>query len=449
MPFGNFDGLFEPSFSTFAYVLLMRWMIQMELRLLKRSLPPSQHSSQPIDPKPDFQLYLKQRTKLITNAGIYMKLAGMLANCPGGKVRDRRIFFWILSRRNRCPQMTPTCFATIPGCSTDIRFTERSILMCNSKISIVRKDPLYSNPCDLIQSVVLPYGVGDFIPRYRDDPITRIVIDPSLRIIVGVTAEHIYIWHVDSVGNILGTERQYAPCVKCLEFYPKKTDTPILVFTCYGTIYFEEISFNPLACKKIKLMNSDMHPKQKSFSEFRFNESPGFPFFLTISCAINEALLWRHSEDFSMVVPVASLGGDEESIRIFEFLKTSPDLVVTAGEFNLNVWRVTPLGDVQPLQRLICFDPLAGIRICRIAINPKLPMIAVGSCRRHPTKIFIILPTGKLVLVAVLDEEICEGALEWDVDGNTLAIGTRIREFHHFGGYTYISKEETRFMRLQ
>jgi hypothetical protein len=440
MPFSNFDGLPEPSFSTLAYVLLMRWMIQMGLRLLRRSLPPSQHSSQPIDPKPDFQLHLKQRTRLMTNAGIYMKLAGMLANCPGGKVRDRRIFFRILSRRNWCPQMTPTCFATVPGCPTDIRFTERSIFVCDRGIRIVEKEPFYINPRDPIQSVVLPY--------VHRDPITRIVIDPSLRIIVGVTVEHIYIWHVDSVGNILGTERQYAPCVKCLEFYPNKPDTPILVSICYGTIYFEEISFNPLACKKIKLMDSDMHPKQKSFSEFRFNESPGFPFFLTISCAINEALLWRHSEDFSMVVPVASLGGDEESIRIFEFLKTSPDLVVTAGEFNLNVWRVTPLGDVQHLQKIICFDPSAEIGICRIAINPKLPMIAVGSYR-HPTKIFIILPTGKLVLVAVLDEEICEGALEWDVDGKTLAIVTLSCDYHLVGRYTYSRKKDTRLIELQ
>jgi hypothetical protein len=438
MPFGNFDGLPEPSFSTFAYVLLMRWMFQMELRLLRRRLPPSQHSSQPIDPIPDFQLHLKQRIKLMTTAGIYMKLAEKLANCPG-KVRDRRILFRILSRRNWCPQMTPTCFATVPGCSKDIRFTERSIIFCDRELSILQKDPLYSNPHDPIQSVVLPY--------VHRDPITRIVIDPSLRIIVGVTAEHIHIWHVDSVGNILDTETHYALCVECLGFYPKKTDTPILVNTCYGTIYFEEISLNPLACKKIKLMHSDMHPKQKSFSQFKFNESPEFPLFLTMSCGINEALLWRHSDDFSMVVPVASLGG-EGPVSSFEFLKTSPDLVVTAGKFNLNVWRVTPLGDVQHLQRIICFDPSAGIGIYRIAVNPKLPMIAVGSYR-HPTKIFIILPTGKLVLVAVLDEEICEGALEWDVDGNTLAIGTRSSDYRLVGRYTYIRKQDTLLMRLQ
>jgi len=441
MPFGNFDGLVKPLFSTFAYVLLMRWMFQMELRLLRRNLPPSQHSS-PIDPKPDFQLHLKQRKKLMTKAGIYMKLAGMLANCPGGKVRDRRIFFRILSRRNWCPQMTPTCFATVPGCSTDIRFTDRSIFVCNRKISNFEKDPLYSNPCDSIQSVVLPYD--------HRDPITRIVIDPSLEIIVGATADNIYIWRVDSVGNILDTKSMYGKTlnIECLEFYPKTTKSPILVNTCSGSIFFENISVEPLDLKIFKRMDLEVHPKKKSFSHFKFNKCPLFPLFLTMSYAINEALLWRHSDDFSMVVPVASLDGDKDSMRFFEFLQTSPDLVVTAGYFNLNVWRVTPLGDVQPLQRFIYCDPSAGIGIYRIAVNPKLPMIAVGSYR-HPTKIFIILPTGKLVLVAVLDEEICEGALEWDVDGNTLAIGTRTHDYHHVGRYTYISKEETRFMRLQ
>ena len=166
-----------------------------------------------------------------------------------------------------------------------------------------------------------------------------------------------------------------------------------------------------------------------------------------MSCGINEALLWRHSDNFLMVGPVASLGG-EGPVSSFEFLKTSPHLVVIAGDFYLDVWRVTPLGDVQHLQRIICFDPSSGIGIYRIAVNPKLPMIAVGSYR-HPTKIFIILPTGKLVLVAVLDEEICEGALEWDVDGNTLAIGTRSRDYHLVGRYTYVRKQDTRLMRLQ
>ena len=268
-----------------------------------------------------------------------------------------------------------------------------------------------------------------------------------MRIIVGATADDIYIWHVDSVGNTLDTKSMHGKSlnIQCLKFYPKTTDSgsPILVNTSCGSIFFEKISVEPLDFKIFKRMHPGMHPKNDYFSCIKFNICPLFPIFFSGSCGTKDALLWRHSDDFSMVNPVASLGGDKDSVEFFEFLQTSPNLIVTAGRTDLKVWSVTPLGDVQHLQIFSYCDPSALSGIGKIAVNPKLPMIAVGSYG-HPTKIYIVLPTGKLVLVAVLEDERCEGALAWDVDGNTLAIGTRTRE-HHPAGYTYISKEETHF----
>jgi hypothetical protein len=436
------------SFRKFAYILLIKWMFQENFKFLKRRYQIFEKSTgfdtPSVDSKPDFPLCREERMYLIRKSGIYMKLVARLFHEPG-QFRDRRIFFRILARRNKYPQMTPTCFATIAGYSSNICFTEIGMFVSNRSecIDFFRKDQLFTKPHfqDHIKSF-------DLKMRHRE-PIIRVVIDPSLRIIVGGTEDYIYIWSVDSFGNALNTKsmRDKSSCIECLAFYPKPTDSPILVVCCMGTMFFEKISAETLDSKILKrVSNKD---GGRSFTSFNFNKDPSFPFFLTASSGINKASLWRHTEhtdDFSMVDCVASLGGHNDSVRFAAFLQTSPNLAVTAGRNDVIVWNVTPHGEVQSLQTLSYCDESARVGIHRIAVNPKLPMIAVGIFRQ-PTKIFIVLPTGKLVLVAVLEEERCENALAWDVDGNTLAIGTSTEERHPAGFTSIIGS--THLLRLQ
>lgn len=439
MPFASFRKL--------AYILLIKWMFQENFKFLKKRYQASQKSTvfdpSDVDSMPDFPLFSHERMHLMCKSGIYMNIAEKLFHKPG-QFRDRRIFFRILARRNKYPQMTPTCFATIAGHGNFSRicFTEIGMLVSNGSegIDFFRKDQLFTKPHsqDHIKSFDLKIRHGE--------PITCVIIDPSLRIIVGGTEDYIYIWSVDSFGNVLNTKsvRDMSSCIECLAFYPKPTDSPILVVCSFGTMFFEKISAKTLDNKILKrVSNKD---GGRSFTSFNFNKDPSFPFFLTGSSGINEASLWRHNDDFSMVDCVASLGGHNDSVRFAAFLQTSPNLAVTAGRNDVIVWNVTPHGEVQSLQALSYCDESARFGIYRIAVNPKLPMIAVGIFRQ-PTKIFIVLPTGKLVLVAVLEEERCGNALAWDLDGNTLAIGTSTEELHP-AGHAFI-RTSTHLLRFQ